>query len=72
MFFTGRLDQSTNTALVGSDLGPAQLFSSQLDVANNVALHAFTITTAGHYDLTSAGVSVGGFDPYVTIFSGSG
>lgn len=71
LFFSGRLDSPGNTALVGSDLGPAQ-FAATLDVANNVALHAFTITTAGHYDLVSAGVSVGGFDPYVTIFSGLG
>lgn len=71
LFFSGRLDNPNNTALVGSDLGPAQ-FGSQLDVANNVALHAFTITTAGTYDLTSTGVAVGGVDPYVTIFSGLG
>lgn len=71
MLFSGRLDDASNTALVGSDLGPA-LFSSQQDVANNVALHAFTITTAGPYDLISTGVSVGGIDPYVTIFSGLG
>lgn len=57
--------------LVGSRLGPAQ-FGSPVDVADNVALHAFTITTADPDDLTRTGVSVGGIDPCVTIFCGLG
>lgn len=69
--FTGRIDHPNNTALVGSDLGPAS-FANPFDTANNVALHTFTITTGGHYDLTSTGVAAGGVDPYVTIFSGLG
>lgn len=71
LVFSGRLDSAGNTALVASDLGPAQ-FSSALEVANNVALYTFTITTAGTYDLTSTGAAAGGGDPYVTVFSGLG
>lgn len=71
-FFSGRLDDPGNTALVGSDLGAAQFGSLQL-VANNVALHPFTIDTAGSYDVISSGaLALGSFDPYVTIFSGHG
>ena len=33
------------------------------ELANNVALHAFTITTAGPDDLTSTGVSLGASTP---------
>lgn len=71
LFFSGRIDHPNNTALVGSDLGPAS-FTNAFESANNVALHTFTITTGGHYDLTSTGVAAGGVDPYVTIFSGLG
>lgn len=69
--FTGRLDDPGNAALVASDLGPA-LFGDDFEVANNVALHAFTLSTAGQVDFESLGFAAGGIDPYFTLFSGHG
>lgn len=67
---SGKLDDSTNTALVASDLGPA-LFSDDWDTANNVALYALNVAVDGSVKFTSTGFAAGGIDPYVTLFSGT-
>lgn len=68
--FSGSLGDSGNTALVGSDLGPAQ-FSDDLATANNVALHVLHVAVPGTVQFTSTGFAGGGVDPYFTLFSGS-
>ena len=68
---SGRFDDPTNTALVGSDLGAAQ-FGDVNAIANNVALYDFTVTTAGTVTIQSLGFGEGGADPYFTLFEGAG
>lgn len=68
--FSGFLNDPGNTALVGSDMGAAQ-FVDDFTIANNVALHTLSITTAGNYDFVSLGFAAGGVDPYFTVFAGS-
>lgn len=68
---SGRLDDPGNRALVGSDLG-APGFADIATIANNVALHAFTLTAAGTVTLQSTGFAAGGVDPYFSLFAGSG
>ena len=68
---SGSLNDPTNTALVGSDLG-APLFDNDNDIANNVALYTFSLTTAGTVNFLSEGFALGGIDPYFTLFSGTG
>ena len=68
--FSGFLNDPANTALVASDLGPP-LFGDDLDIANNVALHALTIGTADTYSFVSVGFAAGGADPYFTLFEGT-
>ena len=65
--FSGYLNDSANSALVGSDLGPA-LFSDDYDIANNVALYSFNVPIAGNVIFDSNGFGVGGADPYFTLF----
>lgn len=67
---SGKLDDSANTALVASDLGPA-LFSDDWDTANNVALYGLNVPVGGSVNFTSTGFAAGGIDPYVTLFSGT-
>ena len=69
--FSGFLNDPGNTALVGSDLA-APLFDNDNDIANNVALYAFSLTTAGTVNFLSEGFALGGIDPYFTLFSGTG
>lgn len=69
--FSGRLDNPGNAALVGSDLGPA-LFGNDWEVANNVALHPFSLAAGGVVDFASLGFAAGGADPYFTLFAGTG
>lgn len=68
--FSGRLDNASNAALVGSDLG-APSFASDYDIANNVALFAISVPVAGTVTITSTGFSTGGVDPYFSLFSGA-
>lgn len=68
--FGGRLDDITNAALVGSDLGAAS-FADADAVADNVALYGFTVSFAGTVTIQSTGFGAGGADPYFTLFSGS-
>ncbi|MBW8758814.1 MAG: DVUA0089 family protein [Burkholderiales bacterium] len=68
---SGNLGDSGNGALVGSDLG-APGFSDDNAIADNVALHAFTVTVGGPVSIVSTGFAGGGVDPYFTLFSGSG
>lgn len=68
---TGRLDDASNPALVGSDLG-APGFADIATIANNVALHAFTLTAAGTVTVQSTGFAAGGVDSYFSLFAGSG
>ena len=67
---SGRLDDSANAALVSSDLSTPS-FGSPFDIANNVALYAFTVPVAGLVSITSSGFAAGGADPYMTLFAGA-
>ena len=67
---SGALDDSANTALVASDLGPA-LFSDDWDTANNVALYGLNVPVGGTVNFTSTGFAAGGIDPYFTLFNGA-
>lgn len=69
--FSGRLDDASNTALVGSDLGAPQ-FATDGAIANNLALYTFNVAASGTASFTSLGFSGGGVDPYFSLFSGSG
>lgn len=69
--FSGFVNDPTNTALVHSDL-TAALFGDDYDIANNVALHTFSVAAAGNYTFDSNGFDAGGIDPYFTLFSGTG
>lgn len=68
--FSGRLDDPTNPALVGSDLGEPS-FVDQLAIANNVALYTLNVLTAGPVTILSTGFAAGGLDPYFTLFNGA-
>ena len=69
--FSGYVNDAANPALVHSDLGPA-LFGDDFEIANNVALHTFSVAAAGNYNFDSNGFAAGGIDPYFTLFSGTG
>ena len=69
--FSGSFDDTTNTALVGSDLGPA-LFTDDWEIANNVALYPLSVPIAGIVNFDSYGFAAGGADPYFTLFQGNG
>jgi hypothetical protein len=68
---SGYLNDSGNSALVGSDLG-SPLFADDFEIANNVALYFFSVPDEGAVLFVSAGVAAGGMDPYFTLFRGSG
>jgi hypothetical protein len=68
---SGSVDDSSNTALVGSDLGLPN-FASDAEIAENVALYEFTVTAAGTFAFDSVGFAAGGAEPYFSIFAGSG
>jgi hypothetical protein len=63
----GRFDDLANAALVGSDLGGPE-FANDDDVANNVALYAFSVPVTGVVSVQSAGYAAGGADPYFSLF----
>lgn len=69
--FSGYVNDATNPALVHSDLG-APLFADDWEIANNVALHTFSVAAPGSYNFDSNGFAAGGIDPYFTLFSGTG
>jgi hypothetical protein len=68
---SGFFNDASNTALVGSDLGPA-LFGDDFEIANNVALYALAVPIAGLVSFDSNGFAAGGADPYFTLFQGNG
>lgn len=69
--FSGYVNDAANPALVHSDLGPA-LFGDDFEIANNVALHTFSVAAPGNFNFDSNGFDAGGIDPYFTLFSGTG
>jgi hypothetical protein len=69
--FSGYVNDPANPALVHSDLAPA-LFGDDFEIANNVALHTFSVAAAGNVIFDSNGFDAGGIDPYFTLFSGTG
>jgi hypothetical protein len=69
--FSGYVNDAANPALVHSDL-EAALFGDDFEIANNVALHAFSVAAPGNYNFDSNGFDAGGIDPYFTLFSGTG
>jgi hypothetical protein len=69
--FSGYFNDQANGALVYADLG-APSFVDDDAIANNVALHSFTVPFAGMVTFDSNGVAAGGADPYFTLFAGSG
>ena len=68
--FSGYLSDPANRALHASDLGAAQ-FGDDTAIANNVALYALHVDTAGPVRFTSTGFAAGGVDPYFSLFSGA-
>lgn len=68
---SGRLDDPGNAALRGADLGAAQ-FTDAAAMANNIALHSFTLAHDGAVRFESLGFAQGGIDPYFSLFFGSG
>ncbi len=69
--YAGLLNDAGNSALVGSDLGPA-LFGDEWEIANNVALYEIAVPIAGNVRFRSLGFGAGGADPYFTLFAGAG
>ena len=69
--YEGYLNDTSNAALVSSDL-TAPIFSSDSDVANNVAIYSLNIASAGSVSFESVGFALGGIDPYFTLFQGNG
>jgi hypothetical protein len=69
--FSGYVNDAANPALVHSDL-EAALFGDDFEIANNVALHTFSVAAPGNYNFDSNGFDAGGIDPYFTLFSGTG
>lgn len=52
--FSGYVNDAANPALVHSDLGPA-LFGDDFEIANNVALHNFSVAAPGSSISTATG-----------------
>jgi len=67
---SGNFGDSTNSALVGSDLGAAS-FTDANTIANNVALYDVTVLVAGTVSIQSTGFGAGGADPYFSLFQGA-
>jgi hypothetical protein len=71
--FSGYLNDSSNTALVGPGTAPSPPdFTDDWAIANNTALYEWTAAAAGTYKFTSLGYAAGGVDPYFTLFLGTG
>ena len=71
LVFGGDFNDPANTALMGSDLGPA-LFGDDWEIANNVALYDLTVPADGFVNFNSVGYAAGGAEPYFTLFAGTG
>lgn len=69
--FSGNFGDSSNTALVGSDLGAAS-FSDSYAIADNVALYNLVVPTAETVSIQSTAFAAGGADPYFSLFQGTG
>jgi hypothetical protein len=70
--FSGFLNDPGNTALRGSGPAPSPaLFGDDWEIANNVAVHAFSVPVAGLVSFESLGFAAGGADPYFTLLAGS-
>jgi len=69
--WTGYLNDPTNTALVGSDLG-APSFANDDEIVNNVALYTFALATDATVTFTSTGAAAGGAEPFFSLFAGTG
>ena len=70
---SGFLNDPGNGALRGSGIAPSPpAFIDEFDVANNVAVYAFTVPVGGTVTFDSNGVAAGGADPYFTLFTGGG
>ena len=67
---SGVLSDSLNTALLASDMG-TPLFGDDFEIANNVAIHSFSVATAGNVNFKSLGYAAGGAEPYFSLFQGS-
>jgi len=75
--FSGTLDPAANSALTYWDqflngytspiTGP-----DDFDRAFNIAIHPFTISTAGPATFNSLGFGMGGFDSVISVFAGTG
>jgi len=69
---SGRLDDATNLALVGSFGEPPVFTADPLDSMQNVALHSFSLAANQTVRFESLGYAAGGIDPYVSLFLGTG
>jgi len=69
--FAGYFNDSGNSALVGSDLGAAG-FADDNAIANNVALYDLTVPANSTVTFASVGYSLGGAEPYFSLFAGTG
>jgi hypothetical protein len=69
--YSGFVNNQSNAALIGSDLGAA-LFADDGEIANNVALYHLFVPITGNVGFVSKGFAAGGVDPYVTLFQGNG
>lgn len=69
--FSGNFGDTSNAALVGSDLGAAS-FTDQYAIADNVALYNIVVPTAETVNIQSTAFAAGGADPYFSLFHGSG
>lgn len=76
ILFEGTLDPATNSNLTYWDQFAvsyvAPLAGADADMAFNVAVHTFSVTTAGSVTFASNGYGAGGFDSVVSVFEGTG
>ena len=72
---SGFLNDSTNTALIASDGYQdfqAARFANIDEIARNVAVYTFAVTTGGTFTFDSVWFVAGGAEPYFSLFVGSG
>jgi len=75
--FSGTLDPAANSALTYWDQFQNSFTSpiagpDDFDRAFNIAIHHFTISTAGLVTFSSLGFGMGGFDSVISVFEGTG
>lgn len=69
---SGFLNDPGNLNLVGPLPDPdPPLFGNDNEIANNTALHYFTLAAATNVTFDSNGFAAGGVDPYFTLFAGN-